>query len=190
MRTKTKSQNDVNSFEDSRISQNNPSSQDQQTSTIQTNQSDHELDKLNPQKLPQNIEEQKTLLPKQTNYDSIRLEDIDISLGIKKKTSFSELSARTSANLQMKEQDFKSELKDDKARSRDDKTESEKKPYSDQHPISSVKNSVANYDQSQVSDAFKTLKLQSFNAGNPPRRKNKSTDILKGSNNDPETLLG
>ena len=182
LRTKIESQNDVKPFKDSTISQNNPSNQDQQTSTIQTNQSDHELDKLNPQKLPKNIEEEKTLLPKQTNFDSIGLEDIDISLSIKEKASFSALSAKESANLKMKEQDFKSELKDDK-------TESEKKTYPDQQSISSVKNSVANYDQSQVGDAFKTLKLQSFNAGNPPRRKKQSTDILKGSDNDPETLL-
>ena len=189
LRTKIESQNDVKPFKDSTISQNNPSNQDQQTSTIQTNQSDYELDKLNPQKLPKNIEEEKTLLPKQTNFDSIGLEDIDILLSNIEKASFIELSAKESANLKMKEQDFKSELKDDKARSKDDKTESEKKTYSDQQPISSVKNSVANYHQSQVGDAFKTLKLQSFNAGNPPRRKKQSTDILKGSDNEPETLL-
>jgi len=101
---------------------------------------------------------------------TIGLNDIGISIS-NTKPSYNSQLANTSANLSFKNYPPKPD-----------------ENFIQQSPISSTQE-LASYDQNQVTEAFKTLKLQAFNIENPRRRRNPSTDILVGSKNDPETLL-
>lgn len=110
---------------------------------------------------------------------TIGLNDIEISIS-SPRSSYNSQLANDSANLSLANKSANLSFKNDPPKPDEN--------FIHQSPISSTQE-LASYDQNQVTEAFKTLKLQAFNAGNPPRQRNPSTDILVGSINDPETLL-
>ncbi|MFM7621348.1 MAG: hypothetical protein ACKO47_07090, partial [Alphaproteobacteria bacterium] len=110
---------------------------------------------------------------------TIELNDIGISIS-SPRSSYNSQLANKSANLLLANKSANLSFKNYPPKPDEN--------FIQKSPISSTQE-PASYDQNQVTEAFKTLKLQAFNAGNPPRRRNPSTDILVGSKNDPETLL-